>query len=124
MEGEYAAAVQRGQKGYYAVVRLEVHLVSFFQGSRVTLVDSGAAPWRAAIEFGVGYAYERTQRAGPRTQGAEVRVLEIRSNPVDTTELLVALASANAFCRAIRREPPPALRLDPATGEVTFPNRW
>jgi hypothetical protein len=123
MEGAYELAVQHGRAGYYAVVRLEVKLVSFFQGARVSYADP-ATPWKAAAEFGVGYAYERTQRAGPKTQGAEVRVREIGWQPVDTTELLVALAAAHAFCRAVGKVPPPTLRLDPATGEVVFPTRW
>jgi len=53
MEGAYELAVQHGQAGYYAVVRLEVKLVSFFQGARVTYADA-ANPWNAAVEFGVG----------------------------------------------------------------------
>jgi len=58
MEGAYELAVQHGQAGYYAVVRLEVKLVSFFQGARVTYADA-ANPWNAAVEFGVGYGHGR-----------------------------------------------------------------
>jgi hypothetical protein len=123
MEGAYELAVQHEQMGYYAVVRLEVKLVSFFQGARVTFADP-ATPWKAAAEFGVGYAYERTHRAGPKTLGAEVRVREIVWQPVDTTELLVAFAAAQAFCRAVGKAPPPTMRLEPATGAVVFPTRW
>jgi hypothetical protein len=123
MEGEYKLAVQTGQTAYYALVRLEVKLVSFFQGARVTFADA-AGPWKAAIEFGVGYAYDRTERAGPKSLGAEVRVREIGWMVLDSTEVLVAFAAAQAYCRAVGKTPPAGLRLDPATGEVVFPNRW
>jgi hypothetical protein len=102
MEGAYELAVQHEQTGYYAVVRLEVKLVSFFQGARVTFVDP-ATLWKAAVEFGVGYAYERTHRAGPKTLGAEVRVREIGWQPVDTTELLVDCAGADGQARRSAR---------------------
>jgi hypothetical protein len=122
MEGEYKLAVQKAQAAYYAMVRLEVKPVSFFHGARVTFVDP-ATPWKAAVEFGVAYAYGHAHM-DLKTSGAEVRVRDISWMPTDTTELLVAFAAAHAFCRAIGRTPPATLRLDAATGEVVFPSRW
>ena len=80
------------------------------------------SPWKAAVEFGTGYAHARTVGGGPKTPGAEVRVQELLWQPVDTTELLIAFATVHAFCNAIGRQPPPGFRFDPATGEVAFPN--
>jgi len=123
MEGEHTVAVQHGQTAYYGRVRLEVKLLSFFRGARVTFADADSR-WKPAVEFGVAYAYERTLAGGPKAPGAEVRVREIHWQPVDTTELVIAFATVHAFCRAVGKEPSPALRLDPATGAVVLPTRW
>ena len=46
--------------------------------------------WKLGIEFGVRYALERAR--GPWT----VRVLEHRSNPVDTSSIVAAFCAAKA----------------------------
>jgi hypothetical protein len=120
MQGSHEIAVQSGKWGYYAVVRLEIELEA---GSRAVRIDFGPVgpDWRAGVQFGIAYAYEKTLAAQRPAPGAVVTVTEVKGHPVDTKEAVVALAAALAFCKAVGAAPPPGLRLQESAGEIVFP---
>lgn len=120
MEGRHELAVQHGDWGYYGVVHLEVEIDSGFQGVRVQFVQE-KPDWRAGIEFGIAYAYEKTLGAQPRAPGASVTVVEVRGHDVDTTQTVAAFVAARAFLKAVRADTPAGLELKEATGQFVFP---
>ena len=119
MEGMYRLAVQHGKWGYFGVVRLEVDLDSTFNGVRVEFVDA-VTEWRAGVQFGIAYAYEKTAEARRGASGANVKVLEVRGHPVDTTEAVAAFVAANAFFVSVGARLPSGFRLADDTGQIIF----
>ncbi|MBI5547147.1 MAG: hypothetical protein HY901_24975 [Deltaproteobacteria bacterium] len=116
--GEFSLALQEGSRGYYAFVRLEVLIER--QGSGVVLEFAVPSEWRAGVEFGVRYAFERILDPAERGR-VLIRVTEIRGHAVDTTEVVAAYAAAFALWRAFGREPARLPSLDAAAGIFQFP---
>ena len=121
VQGSYRVAVQHGKRAYFAVVALEVTVgVGAAETVRVAN-DSGEPTWKAGMRFGIAYAYERTLKRNWLPPGVEVRITEFRGHVVDTTEIVVAFAAAQAFYAALELPPPPELQFDPASGIFSFP---
>jgi hypothetical protein len=120
--GEFVLAKQLGSKGYYGRIRLAVEPTI----SRMLTVDFQAGTeqqWRSGAEFGIVYGWELYHRGHPAVGGLQVRVLEIHSQPVDTTNLVIAFVAANALWNALEWLPTRLPTFDLKNGIFSFP-KW
>jgi len=103
-EGEFKLALQTGRRAFFAKIKLEAEERST---GRPSLDATVVEPyWEAAVAFGVALARERC-----RTPTGHVRVIEVQTNPVDSTQTGVAFASYMAACAAFGCAPDPRVRL-------------
>ncbi len=118
-QGEFTLFQQVGGKGYYGKVRLECEPLD--HPECIIKFDTCCSPeWRIGTEFGIMYGWELFRRSCPEIKGLSVRVLEIRGQFADTTNLVMAFVSANALWKALDWLPPKPPSLDPKTGTFTF----
>ena len=91
----FRIAEQSGQCGFFCEVTLQISPLS--KHELQILCES--AEWKAAVEFGLQYAWEHI---GAETrQGIAVRVLELHTHPVDSSVSVVAYASARCLMEAV-----------------------
>lgn len=115
--GHHRLARQQGHRGYFADVSLTVQVEPGPPGLTVLFDDAGG-PWRAGASFGVAYAVERSRLDA---RHVTVQVTRLQGMIVDTTQILVAYASALAFWHALGVRPDRVPTLDLDTGIVSFP---
>jgi hypothetical protein len=119
--GTHKLAAQHDNYGYFAEVSVNVMLERGDAGLRVEFSEGTGSAWRAGASFGLAYAFEKSPMAEVRGKRVVVRVTSIRGHAVDTTEVLIAYASAKAFWQAVGVSPPQEPVLDQAGGSVVFP---
>lgn len=119
-EGEYTLQQQRGAKGYFGKVRLEIEMQQLPECS-ISFLTSCDSKWKLGVEFGLVYGYDLFQRSDVNMSGVAVRVLEVIGQPVDTTCLVMAFVSAHAIWKALEWIPVKCPVFDPKTGHFTFP---
>jgi hypothetical protein len=118
--GEYTLQDQRGAKGYYGKVRLEV-APQDTPGIRIRFVEKCDPIWRTGIELGITYGWELWQREQGQLKGINVEVVEVTGQMVDTNSIVMAFVAANAFWKGldwVASRPP---TFDAKTGCFTFP---
>lgn len=108
----------------YAVVRLDVSPVAAY-GLSIELDaapknDPGALQYEPAVRVGIRYAWDRARHA-KRPHGANVRVLDITTMVVDTTEITVVYAAALATWDALGFRPDPPMQMVRETRSLVFP---
>jgi hypothetical protein len=108
----FRLVLQRGARGYFAAVRLEVTPVEGgglevegFDPSEAS--DSVERGWREGARSGLEYAWGQLPR---RPTGALVRLLEIRGMPADTIASRVGYAATYALWEALGFTPSDQLR--------------
>jgi hypothetical protein len=120
VEGHFKLACQSGGKGYYGEVRLATRSVCD-RGLVIDFAPGCEAHWRIGAEFGITYGWELVQFSRSRGNGLVVTVLDIRGQPVDTTNLVVAFVAANALWNALGSAPEHSPSFDATNGRFTFP---
>lgn len=118
-QGEFVLIQQAGSKGYYGEVRLQVELLDQ-RGCDIQFDTSCIEEWRIGVEFGIVYGWELFQRSHPERKGLSVKVLKIKGQFADTTNLVMAFVSANALWKALEWLPPKPPSFDPKTGVFSF----
>ena len=63
-----------------------------------------AAEWRIGAHFGIDYVLERIPRRKLFPKGATIHVESIQGHAVDTTNVVIAYAAANALLHALDLE--------------------
>ncbi len=116
--GHHRLAHQRSERGYFADVSLAVKVEPGPPGLNVLFDDDAGLLWRTGASFGIAYALEK---APQRQQRVTVRVKRLHGMIVDTTEILVAYASAFAVWDALGVTPARLPAIDIDTGTVSFP---
>ena len=107
----------------FAVVRVETTTRPegfSFEIDELVMKDRSAAPFRAAIEVGVHYAWKHLDRYA-RPSGLSVRVTELQVMVVDTNELTVLYAAALALWDALKLNPERPIELLPESLSLRFP---
>lgn len=110
---------QVGGRGYFARVRLEVTLSN--PGHRFEIDDTVTDRWfMPAVEVGVNYAWLRLLSEGQKPPSVSVRVLELATMTVDTSEMQVVYVSALALCDGLSMSLREPIVIDFVTRRVSF----
>jgi hypothetical protein len=98
--GEYTLATQVGGKGYYGKVALEYEPEGPSGTVTIEFDKSAAQKWTSGARFGIDYVLEQLPRkAFPN--GARILVQSIQGHEVDTNNVVIAFATANALLSAL-----------------------
>jgi hypothetical protein len=121
MTGEHTLQHQRGAKGYYGKIRLQVsNRDSTGIINSINFIEECEPNWKTGIEFGIVHAWEVWQRHQPNLQGVQVEVLEVGGQMVDTSSMIMAFVAANAFWKAVNWAVPTPPVFDPKSSSFTF----
>jgi hypothetical protein len=112
MRGAAKIVFQRGDRGTYANVEIEVTPEPGGQRIRLERApgenlragpsDSLGYDWEAAVRFGLDHAWERARRSRAAMGGALVRLVDVHiHNQWDTPPIAVAYVAAQALWNAI-----------------------
>ena len=120
--GAFSLKRQVGGRGMFAEVSLEVSSAEVLRvqlGPRLSS-DAYALRYEPAARLGINYAWEKVKRHW-KSPGANVLVLEIRTMPVDTTEMGVVYAAAMAMWNGLERQPAKPIEIVPESWSFVFP---
>jgi hypothetical protein len=118
--GSFRLAAQHENWGYFGYVEMELDVLG--PGDDVSVaIPEEVKSWRAGLQFGILYAYERSALLRPERRDVRVRVIQAIGHAVDTTEVVMAFVSAQAFWRALDESPPCGFSLDASRAMFTFP---
>lgn len=119
--GEFTFAEQIGQSGFYARICVEVFPEP--DGGLVIHFEPDVPQrWRAAVEFGIVYAWEQLTRTDRRHRGAAVRVREVDWQISDTTHAGIAFATVRACWQAVGFTPTRVPSFDRPSEQFCLPN--
>jgi hypothetical protein len=120
--GTFELAEQRGNKGYYGKVLIQVEPDPTLRGCEISFDEpnAGNAEWRDAAKFGIEYAYAHIPKKERASEGHRIRVQTIRGHPFDTNGLIIAYAAVCALLRAFGKSEAGLVSLDPDAGTVVF----
>lgn len=108
MKGEYTVKQQAGEWGYYAGIALEAQDCEPGQAG-VHFKVRLSSPFQIAVQFGIEYALQHAAGAGRRPRPLLIEVVATKTNPVDTTLVVLAYAAMHAtwemLGEAPRRQP-------------------
>jgi hypothetical protein len=102
--GEYTLATQLGKRGFFGKVVLSVDANGGTGTIRVDFDPERAAEWQIGAHFGIDYILERIPQRKLFPKGATIHVESIQGHTVDTTNLVIAYAAANALLHALDLE--------------------
>ena len=119
MIGDYSLQYQRGAKGYYGKIFLEVNFLKT-QGIKVQFRENCDSNWRIGIEFGIKYGWEQYQNEQQSIGGTLVEIIEVSWQMVDSNSIVMAYVTANAFWKAINWLPKKPIYFDQKTGSFSF----
>jgi hypothetical protein len=122
MTGVFELAEQRGRKGYFGKVLVEVEPDDDLKGFEITFDEKHARnqEWRDAAKFGIEYAYTNIPKKQFLSKGHRIRVQSIQGHSVDTNSLIVAYAVVCALLRAFGRSESELVSFDPESGKIVF----
>jgi hypothetical protein len=122
-QAEFKLAVQSGNRGYFGKVVLHIESNGAAGGVKVDFDPQRAADWQAGARFGIDYVLEHVSIKKLFPEGATIHVDAIQGHPVDTTNVVVAYAAANALIRALEIELAEGKmpKLDEKNGLFVFP---
>src|SRR5215212_617580 len=95
-EGDYKLAVQKGQKAYFAYVKLAVEHTDSY-GLKIDFDPLFACNWQTSVQFGIEYAWEHAPTQSLDFKGINVFVSRIEGQAVDTTSIVVAFVAIKAL---------------------------
>jgi hypothetical protein len=99
--GEYTLAAQVGSKGYYGKVALEIEPEEPSGTVTVEFDEAGVQKWRSGARFGIDYVLEHIPSKKVFPKGARITVHAIQGHEVDTNNVVIAFATANALLSAL-----------------------
>jgi hypothetical protein len=99
-EGDYRLAVQKGQKSYFAHVKLTVEHTDSYE-LKVDFDPLFACNWQVSAQFGIEYAWEHAPTQSLDFKGINVLVSGIEGYAVDTTSIVVAFVAMKALWKAL-----------------------
>jgi hypothetical protein len=106
-------------RGCFARIRLEV--VPSDPPRKLEIDDGVTDRWYLpAVEVGTNYAWERLLIEGQKPPLISVRLLELATSNVDTTEMMVVYVSALALCDALSMSLRNPIEIDIANRRVSF----
>jgi hypothetical protein len=122
MTGTFELKEQRGNKGYYGKVLIEVEPDNSIKGPEISFDERNAKnkEWREAARFGIQYAYTHIARRDFTASGHRIRVQRIQGHPFDTNSLIVAYVAACALFRAFGKRESELVTFDPESGRIAF----
>jgi hypothetical protein len=122
MTGLFELAEQRGDKGYYGKVLVEVEPDDSLKGCEITFCEPQAknVEWQNAARFGIEYAYSRIPRKEFHSKGHRIQVRRIQGHPFDTDSLIIAYAAVRSLLNAFGRSGPDLVSFDVETGRIIF----
>jgi len=109
---EYTHKKQTGGHGQYGKVLLEIAPLGRGEGYNfINAIFGGAVPknYIPGVEKGIAEAMQRGVMAGYPVVDVEVKLVDGKYHPVDSSELSFSLASRNAFREAMRQAAPSLL---------------
>ncbi|MCK6473668.1 MAG: hypothetical protein L6R28_18235 [Planctomycetes bacterium] len=115
--GKGKIAAQKGARGIYAEIELEVLPVQKESVEVDHCYISGWTLWGDAVREGTQFAAEYA-RGVSQHSGFRVKVLDIRYNPVESTDSAVSYVTALAMYSALKIPPDPEYRFD--AKDLTF----
>jgi hypothetical protein len=131
MTGLFEIKEQRGEKGYYGKVLLEVEPDDTRKGCEITFDEAKAKnrEWQDAARFGIGYAYSQIPRRELLANGHRVQVRLLQGHPFDTDSLIIAYAAVRALLNAFGKNEPDLVSFDAEAGRIVFKvkrgfNKW
>ena len=110
---------QYGNWGYFGSVEIEVEVLSHGTGVEI-MIPIEMTQWRAGINFGICYGYEKCEHLGSPPSAIRVAVIRAEGHAVDTSELVMAFVSANALWEALNETPTRRPSLNAAEGTFTL----
>ena len=102
--GEFTLATQLGKRGFFGKVVLSVDANGDAGTIKVDFDPDRAGEWQIGAHFGIDYVLERIPRRKLFPKGATIHVESIQGHAVDTTNLVIAYAAANALLHALDLE--------------------
>lgn len=118
MKSKYRLAIQNGGRALYAEIELECRRAEG-SGGAVSFSDHCDPDWEDAVRFGLLYARFGLHGDG-RVPAYSVRVLDLITQPIDSTPMAVAYATAMAFWQAIGRQPKGLPEIDASLEFIRF----
>jgi hypothetical protein len=122
--GEFTLATQAGNKGYFGKVAIEVEAAHDITGKvEVDFDAEHARRWQIGARFGIQSVLDHVPRKRTFPTGARIHVTSIQGHEVDTNEVVIAFAAANALLRALEIGPSEIRKpdLDTEQGLFVFP---
>jgi hypothetical protein len=118
MTGQFEVAEQRGARGYFGRVRIEVEPDDSLKGCEITFDEahSNNKVWRDAAKFGINHAYSHIPKNALRSKGHRIVVQSIQGHQFDTSGPIVACALLHAFGRSESG----LVSFDPESGKTVF----
>lgn len=117
---EYQIALQHNKSSLFAKVTLSISLTEHYKREIIFL--NADKQWRAAVEFGIQYAYEQILFKLPQNaKGSVIQIEQILSHAADTTEMAMVFASAMATWKALNIYPNQMPQYDRELKNFIFP---
>jgi hypothetical protein len=118
--GEFKLAKQVGHRGFYGHVILSAE-TNDNGGVVVEFDGNAAADWQTGARFGIEYVLQHLPNEPASPKALRVRVNMIHGMECDSSDSLIAYATAHALARALGLEEMKTMpRFDPDRGLVEF----
>ena len=117
--GSAALIRQIAGRGCFARVRLDVSPSD--PPRKMEFAEAVTDHWYLpAVQVGINYAWDRLLVEGQKPPQVSVRVLELATSNVDTTELMVVYVSALALCDGLSMSLRNPIEIDIANRRLSF----
>jgi hypothetical protein len=120
-QGKFRLLAQKGGRGAFASVTLEIEVSE--SPTRVTVAETESVPryYVSAAETGIRFALEQLMFEGHKPPSVNVVITEIVESTVDTTEMMVVYAAANALCDGLGLSLLRPIEFDGTNHRMIFP---